>query len=178
MLSSLTTGSCVPLGRLRERRISWITAAREPSGPWSYGLSPNGRRQWPVPRAGWRQVQPRDDGALGGKGVAMKVCVPVTGDGQVDSRWGRARRLAVAQVDAGAITDWQEFDVGWDVLHEQGTDGAHHARVARFLREHDVQAVIAVHMGPPMRRMLNTMGLRMLPAAPGDARVVVAAVGR
>ena len=73
MLSSLTTGSCVPLGRLRERRISWITAAREPSGPWSYGLSPNGRRQRPVPQAGWRQVQPRDDGALGGKGVAMKV---------------------------------------------------------------------------------------------------------
>jgi predicted Fe-Mo cluster-binding NifX family protein len=108
----------------------------------------------------------------------MRVCVPVTVDGQVDARWGRARRLAVAQVDAGLIMDWREFDVGWDVLRAQGTDGAHHARVARFLRDHEVEAVIASHMGAPMRRMLDTMELRVLPAAAGDARAVVAAAGQ
>ncbi len=64
----------------------------------------------------------------------MRVCVPVTADGKVDPRWGRASRVAVADVADGGIRDWQEFAVDWDVLHDQGTEGAHHARIARFLR--------------------------------------------
>ena len=48
----------------------------------------------------------------------MRVCVPVTADGQVDPRWGRAGRVAVADVaDDGQIRDWQEFVVGWGALH-------------------------------------------------------------
>ena len=65
----------------------------------------------------------------------MKVCVPVTADGQVDPRWGRADRVAVAEVAGGEVRDWQEYTVAWGTLHDQGTEGAHHARVARFLRD-------------------------------------------
>jgi len=63
----------------------------------------------------------------------MRVCVPITAEGQVDPRWGRADRVAVASVVDGEIADWQEFTVGWGTLHDEGTEGAHHARVARFL---------------------------------------------
>lgn len=42
----------------------------------------------------------------------MKVCVPVTADDQVDPRWGRADRVAVAEVTDGQISGWQEFTVG------------------------------------------------------------------
>jgi hypothetical protein len=73
----------------------------------------------------------------------MRVCVPITADGQVDPRWGRADRVAVADVADGEIRDWQEFAVAWGTLHDQGTEGAHHARVARFLRDNQVQAIAA-----------------------------------
>ncbi len=48
----------------------------------------------------------------------------------------------------GGIRDWQEFAVDWDVPHDQGTEGAHHARIARFLRDNQVQAIAAAHPGP------------------------------
>ena len=88
----------------------------------------------------------------------MRVCVPITAEGQVDPRWGRADRVAVASVADGQITDWQEFTVGWGTLHDVGTEGAHHARVARFLRDNQVQPVAVRHVGPGMQRMLGSMG--------------------
>lgn len=100
----------------------------------------------------------------------MRVCVPVTADGQVDPRWGRAERVAVAEVTAGEIRGWQEFTVGWETLHDQGTEGAHHARVARFLRENQVQAIAVHHIGPGMQRMLDSMSVRAVTGLGGDAR--------
>jgi len=105
----------------------------------------------------------------------VTLCVPVADDGSTASGWGRARRVAVATASAGTITAWQEFAVGWDVAHDQGAEGAHHARVARFLIEHGVQVVVAQHMGPGMTRMLGTMGLRVVIGADGDARAAVLA---
>ncbi len=106
----------------------------------------------------------------------MVVCVPVTADGSIDPRWGRAARVAIADVRAGAIASWREFDVRWDVQHELGTEGGHHARVAGFLREHGAQVVVAQHMGPPMRNMLDQMGIRVRLQASGDARQAVLAL--
>ena len=60
---------------------------------------------------------------------SMKVCVPITGAGTVDPRWGRAERVAVADVQDGSVCDWIEFDVGWGALHDSGPEGAHHARI-------------------------------------------------
>ena len=103
----------------------------------------------------------------------MVVCVPVTGDGAVDPRWGRAARVAIADVEAGAIASWREFDTRWDATHDLGTEGGHHAAVAGFLREHRVQVVVADHMGPPMVRMLDGMRIRVQLDARGDARQAV-----
>jgi predicted Fe-Mo cluster-binding NifX family protein len=108
----------------------------------------------------------------------MVVCVPVTRDGSVDPRWGRADRVAIAQVSASGVGDWQEFDVGWGTLHDEGTEGSHHARVTRFLLDHRVETVVADHMGEPMMHMLQQMGLEVHVGASGDARQAAMTVNR
>lgn len=107
-------------------------------------------------------------------GSPLIVCVPLTDDRQVAGGWGRARRLAVASVAGGRILDWTEHDVHWDTLHDEATEGSHHARVARFLIDHYIDLVVAGHMGPPMAQMLATMGIRTLVGATGDAQAAVA----
>lgn len=109
----------------------------------------------------------------------MVICVPVTPDGQVGPSWGRAARVAVAEVAAGgaSLAGWQEFDVRWDELHDEGTEGTHHARVATFLREHRVETVLAGHMGPGMVQMLDRMGIAVRMGVGGDARGAALASG-
>jgi predicted Fe-Mo cluster-binding NifX family protein len=104
------------------------------------------------------------------------VCVPVTPDGMVDPRWGRAPTVVVACLDGGRITAWDEHAVAWDVLHDIGTEGGHHARVARFLADHGVQVVVAGHMGPPMVQLLGKMRIVARLGAAGDARLAVEGV--
>lgn len=103
----------------------------------------------------------------------MIICVPVTPTGDIDPRWGRAARVAIAEAGAAGLTRWEEFPVAWDALHDAGTEGGHHARVAGFLREHGTQVVLAHHMGDPMARMLLQMGLDVRLGASGDARRAV-----
>lgn len=106
----------------------------------------------------------------------MRVCVPVTTDGQVDPRWGRAARVAVADVRKGFIVAWDEVDVAWDRLHDEMTEGGHHARVARFLQERHVETVAAGHMGNPMLQMLERMGMVVRLGVAGDARAAAVSV--
>lgn len=102
----------------------------------------------------------------------------MTTNGLAGDSWGRARRLALATESGGQITGWQEFDVGWDALHDQGTEGAHHSRVARFLIDHHVDVVVAAHMGEGMARMLGKLRIRTSLGARGDTRAsVLAALG-
>ena len=105
----------------------------------------------------------------------MIVCVPVASDGSVDPRWGRADRVAVAEAAADGVESWQEHDVGWGELHDSGPEGTHHARIARFLLDHDVQAVVANHMGAGMEHMLGKMGIAVHLGAAGPARDAVLA---
>jgi predicted Fe-Mo cluster-binding NifX family protein len=105
----------------------------------------------------------------------MIVCVPVTSDGQVDHRWGRAEWIAVANIVNGEVESWQEIEVSWDRLHDEGTSAQHHARVARFLRQNHVEGVVAHHVGDGMVRMLDTMKLPLFLEATGDARIAVLA---
>ncbi len=100
----------------------------------------------------------------------MIVCIPVDRTGQVDHGWGRVERVAVADVRGGEITKWDEFDVGWGTQHDAGPEGQHHARIAKFLQEHKVQAVVAEHMGPPMEHMLAQMRIAVKLGAGGKAR--------
>jgi predicted Fe-Mo cluster-binding NifX family protein len=113
----------------------------------------------------------------GEEAFEMRVCVPITADGQVDPRWGRADRVAVADVADGEIHEWQEFTVAWGTLHDEGTEGGHHARVARFLRDNQVKAIAVHHVGPGMQRMLGSMAIRVVTGLGGDARSAARAAG-
>jgi predicted Fe-Mo cluster-binding NifX family protein len=101
------------------------------------------------------------------------VCIPVDGEGTVDPRWGRAGRVAVAEVADGRLVDWRVIEVGWDRLHDETTEGGHHARVARFLQANRIGLVLAGHMGEGMRRMLDRMGIEVQVGVEGDARHAV-----
>jgi predicted Fe-Mo cluster-binding NifX family protein len=103
----------------------------------------------------------------------MRFCVAITTSGSIDPRWGRADRVAVGDVQDGAITEWTEHEVGWGASHDAGTEGSHHANVARFLRDQGVQAVAVDHMGAGMVRMLTTMEIRIETGQSGDAREAV-----
>jgi predicted Fe-Mo cluster-binding NifX family protein len=103
------------------------------------------------------------------------VCVPVTPEGQVDPRWGRAAVVAVARLEGGRLAGWEEHAVAWDVLHDVAAEGSHHARVARFLQEQSVEVVVAGHMGPPMVQMLGRMRIVARLGVTGDARAAVEA---
>jgi predicted Fe-Mo cluster-binding NifX family protein len=107
----------------------------------------------------------------------MIVMTPVTPEGDSDPRFGRAPRVAVAEVIDAQVTSWAEHQVNWDVLHDEGTHGGHHARVMTFLKEQGVEAVISAEMGPGMARMLESAKIPVLVASPGDAKAsVVAAI--
>ena len=98
------------------------------------------------------------------------VCVPVTDDDQVDHSWGKARTVALATITDGEISNWRRDRVRWDLSKAQATEGAHHAVVARFIRDNDVTMVVAHHMGTGMATMLTKMGALVFQGAEGDAR--------
>jgi predicted Fe-Mo cluster-binding NifX family protein len=100
--------------------------------------------------------------------VTVRVCVPITAAGEIDPRWGRADQVAIVDIVDGEVRAWAQHDVGWGTAHDTGTEGAHHARIASFLREHDVEAVAVDHVGTGMQRMLATMGIRVVTGLSGD----------
>ena len=103
----------------------------------------------------------------------MIVCTPFTLDGNIDPRWGRADWVAIADVVDGEIHSWREIEVSWNRLHDEGTEGSHHARVVKFLKEHRVEVVVVNHMGEGMTRMLKTMEIPIHLGASGNARTAV-----
>ena len=105
----------------------------------------------------------------------MIVAVALSSDGTAGQGWGRAPRVAIARVEDGRIASWDEHDVRWDVLHDEGTEGGHHARIARFLQEHHVETVAAGHMGPPMVQTLGRMHIGVRLGGDGDPRAVAIA---
>lgn len=102
----------------------------------------------------------------------MIIATPVTEDGQVDPRWGKAPRVAITQIEDGVIERWDEHEVGWDVLHDEGAHGTHHGRIVKFLRENQVDAVIIAKCGAPMLNTMQKMGLIIALDAEGPARDV------
>jgi predicted Fe-Mo cluster-binding NifX family protein len=103
------------------------------------------------------------------------VAIALTADGAAGQGWGRAPRVAIARVEDGRIESWNEHEVHWDVLHDEGSEGGHHARIARFLQEQRVQTVVAGHMGPPMVQTLGRMHIDVRLGAEGDARAAAIA---
>lgn len=106
------------------------------------------------------------------------ICTTLGPDGGLGRGLGKASRVALARVDDDEVTEWRELDVGWDELHDSGTEGAHHARIVRFLREHEVGVVVTPGLGDGMRRVLATMGIRVSIATGDDARDAVLTAAR
>jgi predicted Fe-Mo cluster-binding NifX family protein len=86
--------------------------------------------------------------------------------------------MAIASVEGSIVATWQVHEVAWDAVHDAELEGAFHARVARFLREHHVETVVARHMGEGMLHMLQRMGLQVRLGAAGDARAAVLAAAQ
>ncbi len=110
----------------------------------------------------------------------MRVRAAARGDDRVDPRWGRFCRLALADIDYGAIAGWAAYEIAWDCPHGVGGEGARHACVARFPRQHPIDTVVAGHVGTGRARMRRTTGITAPPGARGDARygvTVAAATG-
>ena len=149
-----STSDCVPgHRRCQPRRLPIRRAdAYVPQTRARWSGSPPGR--WHVPRQ------------------YLVIAVPTDESGRVGS-WGRAKCVAVATTEDGEVKSWEECDVGWDVLHDAGSDRAHHARVARFVKDHGVDIVVVQHMGPGMVQMLERMGLKIDAGVLGDARHAV-----
>ncbi len=105
----------------------------------------------------------------------MIAATPVTGDGRAAAAWGKAHWIGIADVADGEIRDFRIHEVAWDVSHDAGTHGSHHARIVRFLKEQGVQVVVVDHMGEGMQRVMHSMRIPILPATPGDARASILA---
>ena len=98
------------------------------------------------------------------------VAVTVTPDGGVGGGLGRAQTVALADVRGGDVTEWTEVPVGWGDLHGTGPEGTHHARIVRFLPEHQVQVVVTSGLGAGMQQTLAKLGVDVRTDLAGDAR--------
>ncbi len=105
----------------------------------------------------------------------MRIATPVDANGQTGSHWGRSHWVAVSEVVDGSIESWDVIEVGWDTSRQSGSHAQHHANVARFLKEHQIEAMVVMMVGGGMRKMMDTMGIRELRASEGDAKASVLA---
>ncbi len=103
----------------------------------------------------------------------MIVAVTLAGD-QVGRGVGRADTVAIATVENGEIADWTVHEVGWDALHDAEGEGAHHARIVRFVRDNGVSAFVAGGAGAGMRTTMEKLGVTVMTAG-GDARAAALA---
>lgn len=109
--------------------------------------------------------------------TVMKVLTPVNPDGSSGGHFGKAHWVAVGNIENDQLVDWDVHEVAWDVSHDSGSHGSHHARVISFLKDHHIEYVVAAGMGQGMARMLDSAKVAVLPATAGDAkRSVLAAV--
>lgn len=106
----------------------------------------------------------------------MTIAIPVTADGAVFSRLGKAPIIATCDMRDGEISGWTEHAVGWDQTYGVDVMGAHHARVMRFVQDHEVTTVVAADVCDNMRRSLAAKGVTVHSDQSGDARAAVRAL--
>lgn len=90
-----------------------------------------------------------------------RVALP-TGDGRTLAHFGVAQTYAIYDVEDGQVVSQQER-ISPDPEHRAPN---HHKLVLDQVR--DCQVVIAEHMGPPMVRSLEHLGIRVLRAPSSD----------
>ena len=104
------------------------------------------------------------------------VCVPMNPDATVTPRLGQAPRVAVCRIDAGQVESWAEHPVEWDTTYGVDVLGVHHPRVIRFLRDNDVEVVVADQVCDSMQSVLDSLDIRLYTGLTGDAHAAVASV--
>lgn len=97
----------------------------------------------------------------------MAILATLLAEKTVGGGFGKADRVAVAQATGDGSFRVEEIDVGWREKHDQHADGLHHAMIAKFLQDKDVDTVVTGHMGEGMVRMLASMKIRVI-LAEGD----------
>ena len=105
--------------------------------------------------------------------MTVIVCVPLETTGTVAPVLGKAGHVATARVDNGTITDWTEYPVAWDTTYGVDVPGVHHPRVVRFMRDHEVTAVVADGVCDSMQTVLASIGVEVRTGHRGDARAAV-----
>ncbi|MEZ5118136.1 MAG: hypothetical protein R2737_17900 [Candidatus Nanopelagicales bacterium] len=106
----------------------------------------------------------------------ITACVPVNPDGTIHERLGQAHTVATCRLHDGQLTDWSEHVVNWDYAYGVDGYGVHHPRVIRFMKDHEVDVVVAHDVCDTVADSLRTIGMRVVDDASGDARAAVAAL--
>ena len=88
---------------------------------------------------------------------------------------GRASIVTVAEVDAEGIQAWEEHAVPWRERHDAEPHGTHHDSILAFVRQADVRAIVADHVGAPMRSQLADLGITVFEHGGIDARAAALA---
>jgi predicted Fe-Mo cluster-binding NifX family protein len=105
--------------------------------------------------------------------MTATVCVPLNPDGTLTPRLGQAPKVAICRVDQGTISDWTEFPVEWDTTYGVDVLGVHHPRVVRFMRDHQVDTVVAASVCESMQQVLSSIDVTVRTGFDGDARAAV-----
>jgi Dinitrogenase iron-molybdenum cofactor. len=103
----------------------------------------------------------------------MIIAIPVTPDGAVEERWAGPRGSRSPPWWTDASRTGRSTPSAGTSPTTRGTEGAHHARVVRFLRENGVTHVVVDHMGAGMRHTLGKLGIEILPVRSPFAREAV-----
>lgn len=118
----------------------------------------------------------------------MKIATPVLPNGMVNAHFGRAKRIAIADVENGQITEWKEIDVPFAEEHDHHNGHhhdhgnhdhhhhhhGHHESMKNFMIENGVDIVLVEHAGPGMVRVFNDTDIKLIPVEiKGKAKDVV-----
>ncbi|WP_339063671.1 NifB/NifX family molybdenum-iron cluster-binding protein [Tepidibacillus marianensis] len=120
----------------------------------------------------------------------MKVAVAVLPNGMVNAHFGRANKLALATIENGQISNWEEIEVPFAETHGDHDHGHdhnhdhhdhhhapdHHEGIKNLLVEQEVDMVLLDHAGPGMQKVINETTIKIVVGAKGNAREVVQAV--
>lgn len=112
----------------------------------------------------------------------MRIAVAVLPNGMVNAHFGRASKMALADVENGAITKWEEIDAPFaemhgDHHHHHGAghqpSPTHQSTIKNFLVEQNVNVVLVHHAGPGLQKVKDDTDIEIVAGAQGNAREAV-----
>ena len=96
-----------------------------------------------------------------GDSLQEKTIMAVISEDGMLTGVGRAPKVAIIRAKDGKAEKIAEIEVRWGESHETEQEGLHHATIAKFIKEHGVNEIIAGGAGPDMQRMLERLGVKV-----------------